>query len=109
MSDATSLDREPVELIEIITPKCANVHGSAPCTATEVGDGKCFNTRTTCNDADSYQARPLTNLTPDATLAQGGTFDPSPRRQSDTFEVGVRFDAGATGTIISISGSPAAT
>jgi hypothetical protein len=71
----TTVGREPVEVIEIITPKCVNVHGSAPCTATQTGDAKCFNTRATCNDVDNYQARPASHLTPTEILNQGDTGD----------------------------------
>lgn len=67
------IGREPVEIIEITTPKCANTHGTSPCTATETGDAKCFNTRNTCNSTSDYQARPLAHLTPDRIIAQGET------------------------------------
>lgn len=65
------LGREPVQIVEIVTPRCVNVHGSAPCTATETGDGKCFNTRNTCNDVDNYQARPLAQLAADQLYEDG--------------------------------------
>jgi len=68
-----SLGREPVEVIEIVTPKCANVYGSSPCTAAAATGGECFNTRATCQDTANYQARPLAHLTPDRLLAQGDT------------------------------------
>jgi hypothetical protein len=46
--------REPVQIVEIVQPYCNNTHGSAPCTATETGDRKCFNTRSTCNDTANF-------------------------------------------------------
>jgi len=67
------LNREPIELVELITPKCANVYGSAPCTAAGAAGSECFNTRATCQDTANFQARPLAHLTPDRILAQGDT------------------------------------
>lgn len=69
----TDLGREPVELVELLLPKCANVHGVFPCTASQTGNAKCFNTRATCNDRDNYQARPLSYLTPDLIVENGST------------------------------------
>jgi hypothetical protein len=68
------IGREPVQIVEIVTPKCANVHGSSPCTATETGDFKCFNTRNTCNDVDNFQARPLAHLAADQLYEDGATI-----------------------------------
>jgi hypothetical protein len=69
------LDREPVELIEVITPRCANTFGSAPCTATAAAGGECFETRATCRvlAAADFQARPLGHLEPDRFLNNGDT------------------------------------
>ena len=97
----TELGREPVEIIEIITPKCSNVYGVSPCTASGTGDAKCFNTRATCQDTANYQARPLTHLTPDLTAVQGdaiasGDID---RTADVLFEATVTFPATPTGTI----------
>ena len=46
--------REPVQIVEIVQPYCNNTHGTAPCTAAETGDRKCFNTRSTCNDPANF-------------------------------------------------------
>jgi hypothetical protein len=43
--------REPVQIVEILQPFCANTFGSAPCTATGTDDQKCYNTRATCRDS----------------------------------------------------------
>ena len=57
MTYATEKDRigkEPFTVVGLVLDKCSLVHGIAPCTATETGDDKCFNTRATCNDPDNY-------------------------------------------------------
>ena len=97
----TELGREPVEIIEIITPKCSNVYGVSPCTASGSGDIKCFNTRATCQDASNYQARPLTHLTPNLTAIQGDTIASGDidRTADVLFEATVTFPAIPTGTI----------
>lgn len=69
----TDLDREPVELVEIITPKCANTYGVGPCTATGGIGFECFNRRNGCQAVNSFQARPLAHLTPDRILLEGET------------------------------------
>lgn len=105
MSEAT-LGRQPVEIVEVITPSCANVHGSAPCTATETGDDKCYNTRATCNDADNYQARPLAHLTPDLVLESGD--EGSHTENGDTaylIEVDLRIPNDPSGLVFEIGGT----
>lgn len=67
------LGREPIELVEFVLPRCVNTYGTGPCTASGATGSECFNTRATCQDRPNYQARPLAHLTPDRTLAQGGT------------------------------------
>lgn len=100
----TELGREPVQIVEIITPKCANVHGTAPCAATETGDDKCFNTRVTCNDTDNFQARPLAYLSADVLLNNGDTITATDfdRTASALFEVEVNFKSFPTGTLFAI-------
>lgn len=46
--------RFPFSFVEIDLDFCANNAGIAPCTATETGDAKCFNTYVTCNDTPNY-------------------------------------------------------
>lgn len=52
MTDAYTSGREPVQIFELKQPSCSNEFGVAPCTAT--GSTKCFNTRSTCQDAENY-------------------------------------------------------
>ena len=61
----SNMDREPVELIELILPRCINTYGSGLCTASGSGDGKCYNTRATCQDVTNYRDTPDRHLTPD--------------------------------------------
>ena len=51
---ATDPGREPIQIVEIKQPLCANVFGVSPCTATGTGDTKCYNTRATCQDTANY-------------------------------------------------------
>lgn len=53
-NEAKILGNEPVAYIEIDLKACANVFGSAPCTATGSGDAKCFNGFATCKDKPNY-------------------------------------------------------
>lgn len=46
--------REPVQLVEIEQPICANVYGVSPCTASGDAALKCYNTRATCQDTANY-------------------------------------------------------
>lgn len=46
----TTIGREPVQIVELVQPKCTNTFGVAPCTAVGMADQKCFNTRATCRD-----------------------------------------------------------
>lgn len=40
---------------ELDLPLCGNVHGVSPCTATETGNAKCYNSRATCNDLANFR------------------------------------------------------
>jgi len=65
MSDIlTSVNRSPIEWVEIDQPICANVYGSAPCTAVKgvSGTDKCFNTRKTCQDPANYDQSEIITL-----------------------------------------------
>lgn len=48
--------REPLQIIEIVQPKCALSYGVSPCQAElgVTGDIKCFNTSKTCQDTANY-------------------------------------------------------
>jgi hypothetical protein len=58
MSDETTIGREPIELVRIRLPRCANVFGEGICTATGSGNQKCYNTRATCRAVSSYRETP---------------------------------------------------
>jgi hypothetical protein len=53
-SERTALSRKYQAIIDIILDECSLTHGVAPCTATQTGDAKCYNTRSACNDPDNY-------------------------------------------------------
>lgn len=53
-TEKVRLGGEPLIIFTIIADYCSLVAGNAPCTATETGDAKCFNTRATCNDPANY-------------------------------------------------------
>lgn len=46
--------RQPFSFVEIDLDFCANTAGTAPCTAIETGDAKCYNTYATCNNTTNY-------------------------------------------------------
>jgi hypothetical protein len=52
MTTPATPGREPSSVVEIIQPRCVNVYGSSPCTAT--GTPKCYNTYSTCTDKGNY-------------------------------------------------------
>lgn len=58
----TTVGREPVVIVSIEQPLCANTFGSAPCTATGTNDEKCFNTRATCLDTANYDGSSTLSL-----------------------------------------------
>lgn len=106
MSEA-GLDRQPIEIVEIRFPRCANTFGVAPCTATSAtGDGKCYNCLATCQDRPNYRQTPDGHLTPDAAFTQGDTVPSGDiDRTADlfaSFEVDFRL---ATKGIIWVQGS----
>lgn len=70
----TTVGREPIELVEIVLPRCINTYGVAPCTATGSGDEKCYNCRATCQDVNNYRDTPDRHLTPSLVLEQGETI-----------------------------------
>lgn len=48
--------REHIWIIELDLDFCTLTHGTSPCTATETGDAKCYNTLASCNDTANYNA-----------------------------------------------------
>jgi len=51
---AGSSGRQPFSYVELDMDFCANVFGTAPCTATGSGDAKCFNTFISCLDTPNF-------------------------------------------------------
>ena len=86
-------DKEHIYLVELELDYCSNTHGSAPCTATETGDSKCFNTFSTCNDLANYTTRSITTgeriITAD--ISTGGFQRNSGNFIDDGFQVGHKF------------------
>lgn len=52
--------KERIYVVEIDQDYCSNTYGVAPCTASETGDNKCFQTLETCDDIPNYT---LTGIT----------------------------------------------
>jgi len=48
------LGRDPLTFISLEMDSCSLLSGIGACTATETGDDKCYNTRSTCNDPDNF-------------------------------------------------------
>jgi hypothetical protein len=53
-SSKDNIGKEPITIVGLVADKCSLVAGVAPCTATQTGDLKCYNTRKTCNDTANY-------------------------------------------------------
>ncbi len=51
---AASISVQPFTILELKPSKCANVYGVLPCTASGVGNEKCYNTRSNCQDTDNF-------------------------------------------------------
>ena len=49
-----AISRTPQVALLIFLDSCRLLSGVAPCTASETGDDKCYNTRSTCNDIPNY-------------------------------------------------------
>src|SRR5210317_1987336 len=52
----TTLDRRPIQIVEIDIDYCTRTYGSAPCTAALAAGSprKCFNTYFTCQDTANF-------------------------------------------------------
>lgn len=69
----TTVGREPVQIVEILQPLCANSFGDAPCAATGTADQRCYNTRGTCLDADNFTlGTPLSLFFSSGSVAERG-------------------------------------
>ena len=100
--------REPVQIVEIIQPRCANTYGVAPCTASGPNARRCFNTRATCQDVPNFRSQPEALLSTDLVFNQGNTGSPLYDRTTDFFmAIDVRFPANPEGVIFE-SGSATA-
>ena len=53
-TEKAKLGGEPLTACGLVMDFCSLTAGTAPCTATETGDDKCYNTRATCNDTPNY-------------------------------------------------------
>ena len=51
---AGSSGRLPFSYVELDLDYCTNMFGTSPCTATDSGDAKCFNTFATCKDTANF-------------------------------------------------------
>jgi len=100
-------ERLPVQVLKIALPKCANTHGTAPCTATQTDDGKCYNCRATCNDVANYRQTPDGHLTADLTKYAGDAITSTElTRTADLFAAfDVSFPVTPSGTIWEQGGS----
>ena len=82
-----TVGREPIQIVEIVQPRCANTFGSAPCTATASAGSECYNTRKTCQDPANYSgtksltwrfSKPSARRTMDTYTASSGDFASNP-------------------------------
>lgn len=106
-SKITEYAKEHIYVVELELDNCGNTHGTAPCTATETGDDKCFNTFSTCNDLPNYT---LTSVSSVAELVDAGLdifAKTGATYITDGFEVGHKivssgFDKAANNGIFTI-------
>lgn len=106
----TTIGREPVQIVEIQQPLCANTFGTAPCTASGTGDTKCYNTRASCQDAANYRISPAGHLNADLVYEQGDTIpgpalDATARGADLFFAVKASFPSDASGVLWEHGGS----
>ena len=95
--------REPVQIAEIIQPKCGNVYGVAPCTASGPDARRCFNTRATCQDIPNFRSQPESLLSTDFAYNTGETGTEAFTLTADFFAaIGVRFFAASSGVIFQV-------
>jgi hypothetical protein len=69
-----NFDKEHIYIVEVDVPRCKLVHGTAPCTATQTGNAKCYNTRATCNSLANYTELHKTGSIQINVNATAGTF-----------------------------------
>lgn len=53
-TERIAYSKEHIYIIEVLQDFCDLVSGTAPCTATETGDAKCYNTLASCNDVPNF-------------------------------------------------------
>ncbi len=54
LTEKARVGREPLTVVELDLDYCSQVEGVSPCLSTATGDGKCYNTRFTCNYTSAY-------------------------------------------------------
>lgn len=59
MTSETTSGRQPVQIVRIDQPFCANTYGIAPCTATGAAGEECYNTRASCQDGPNFNLSTL--------------------------------------------------
>jgi hypothetical protein len=105
----TTIGREPVQIVEIVQPLCANVFGTSPCTASGSADTKCYNTRATCQDAANFRLYSDGGITgqPDLVAYQGDVISMTgfDRSGDALMAADVIFDNDPSGVIIDLGGS----
>jgi len=70
MAGETTVGREPIEIVEIRQPLCANTFGVSPCLAT---GPKCYNTRASCAFSSAYTlGAPLSLFFANGNVAERG-------------------------------------
>lgn len=92
-----SLSREPIELVEIVLPKCANTYGVAPCTASGGVGSECYNCRATCQDVANYDGSDTDSLW----LGRGVAGEPT----DEKYIFPCLGSTGTIGTKVNLSGS----
>ena len=97
----SNMDREPIELVELVLPRCINTYGTGLCTASGSGDGKCYNTRATCQSVADYRDTPDRHLTADLQRIAGESIGSGEITRDASFFASfeVRFATVPSGTI----------
>jgi hypothetical protein len=102
MSDEFTVGREPIQIVEIEQPACAESYSVSPCTAalTTTGSRKCFNTANTCQDRPNYDP----SFTIFWRFAKPAAVLP---RDLYSESAGVNFKTNPIPSLLSVSSTPA--
>lgn len=101
--------REPIQIAEIIQPRCGNIYGTAPCTASGPDARRCFNTRATCQDIPNFRSQPESLMTTTAVANSFPITGPSntvPILEDYFWAMDLRFGNTPEGTIFRLGDSP---